>query len=331
MNEEDFDFRQVVDELAGGYRASQILLCANRLNLFSSLAERMLTAGELSTILDCDERGLRILCDALTSLSLLEKEDGRYRNTPQGREMLAEDSPRSLRAMLWHASRLYERWGVLYDIVKTGKPAPDSVEDSRLPSSKKDFAQAMAAVGHDAALRTAEVLDLSSSSTLLDVGGGPGLYSIAFVRKNPQLKATVLDDEETLEITRKNIDSADLGSKILLKPGDIFQDELQESFDFVFVSNVVHMFSEDENCSLVRRCAALLNKGGRLCLKDFFLDSDRTTPSWAAVFAVNMLVNTDAGDCFTTEQATEWLRSAGLSTNETVELPPHSRLVIGKR
>jgi predicted O-methyltransferase YrrM len=326
-----------VDEIASGYRGAQILMTGVRLGLFEALAERALTAGELAHRLEADPRGTRILADALVALGLLDKSGGTYRTPPEGREVLVPGTAGSKTAILHHAARLYERWGGLYDAVKTGSRVPDERSDPRLDGGERGFARAMADVGRATAAKTVEALAshgvLEGVSRALDVGGGPGLYAIELARARPGLRSTVLDRAETLEVARANVEAAGLDGRVTLRPGDAVHDELGgelgRPWDLVFASNFVHIYSPEDNRGLVGRAAAALAPGGRLVVKDFLLDPERTTPPGGALFAVNMLVNTEGGDCYTVEQVHGWFREAGLEPGEPIDLTPQSRLAVG--
>ena len=87
-------FTDPVDRMASGYRACQILLTANRLGLFEHLVEGPLDADELSSRLEADRRGVRILCDALVAEGLLERKGPGYTNGPWVEQFLLSDSPR---------------------------------------------------------------------------------------------------------------------------------------------------------------------------------------------------------------------------------------------
>ncbi len=194
-----------IDEIASGYKASQILLAANRLGIFTTLEGGPVSATKLAAKLGTDPRATRILCDALASLALLDKTESTYSNSALGGEFLLPDSPKSKSAMLWHTAKLYERWSKLYDVVRTGQPVPEVEIDTRLRGDSHDFARAMADVGRLAAESACEVLELSAVRRLLEVGGGPGVYALAFARSHPQLQAVILDSEETLEVAQDNI------------------------------------------------------------------------------------------------------------------------------
>jgi precorrin-6B methylase 2 len=320
--------RDPIDELAGGYRAAQVLLTANRLGLFSLLSAGKRTAQEIASSLSTDLRATRILCDALVALSLLERKAKHYSNSSLAREYLLTESPQSKVAFLRHAAKLYMRWGSLYDTVKSGKPASDDNLDPRLVGGNRQFAEAMADTAKSVATQTAKRLNLSGVARLLDVGGGPGIYSIEFAREYPRLEAVILDNAETLEVAKANIERASLEDRVTLRAGDAFQDDWGGSYDFIFLSNVVHIYSTEANRKLVNRCAQALRPRGRLCIKDFFLDANRTGPGWASLFAVNMLLSTEEGDCYTLEEAASWIESAGLSFSEVLELTAQTRMVL---
>ena len=323
--------RDRLDELATAYQTSQILMAANRLGLFTALGTEVRQTQELATALEASPRGIRILCDALVSLGLLQASESGYRNHELALRHLLPNSPEPRSDLLRHGAKLYERWGHLYDAVKTGAPVPDEQLDPRLVDGERAFARAMADVGRRSATATWRELSLTGVKTLLDVGGGPGIYAIGFAQQSPDLEVTILDTEESLAVAQQNIDAAGLSDRIHLRPGDAFIDDLGGPYDLVFVSNVIHIYSSAENHQLVKRCAESLTPSGRLVLKDFFLDDDRQTPPGGVLFAVNMLVSTEGGDCYTVTEATSWLESAGLELVDIRDIATKSRLLIAQR
>jgi len=331
MSKNPNEYAEQIDRIANGYRDAQVLFTANRLGLFRLLENGPKTVAEMAESLQVTERGLRILCDALVALTLLEKTGDGYQNSDAGKHCLLPSSPASKSSILLHNARLYERWGRLYHVIKTGQPVADDQIDPGLRYSAADFARAMADSGRAMVKTTADALALESAARMLDVGGGPGLYSIEFARRYPNLHAVVLDSKETLEIAGENIREAGLEDRIRLLPGDVFTQALGGPYDFVLVSNLVHSFSDDENACLVDKIAAALNPEGRLCIKDFFLEPDRTAPAWAALFAVNMLVSTEKGDCYTVQEASSWMTRAGLGIESFRMITPQTGLLLGKK
>lgn len=322
---------QRVEEIAGGFRAAQVLFTACRLKLFDALADTPKSGDALAAALGTDPRATRILCDALAALGLLEKHDGLFSNAPAATACLVCDAPASRMGILLHGAQLYARWGGLFDVVRSGKPVPPEAIDPALRGDERAFAMAMADVGRASAVQTAQVVDLSSVGRLLDLGGGPGLYAVAFVRRWPSLHVVVMDTPQTLEVARENAEAAGVRDRITLRPGNFLEDDLGSGYGAVLLSNVVHIFGDETNARLVARCAAALDPGGCVIVKDFALDCDRTSPAIGALFAVNMLVNTDGGDCYTPEQVRRWFECAGLVFEAQHELAMASRLYIGRK
>jgi len=62
---------------------------------------------------------------------------------------------------------------------------------------------------------------------------------------------------------------------------------------------------------------------------DFLLDEERTSPEYAAVFSVHMLVVTEGGRAYTVNEVKDWFVRAGLSQVELIEVDSKSRLVVG--
>ena len=320
-----------LDEIAIGYQASQILLTANRLGLFAALADRSKDHQRLADDLGTDPRGTRILCDALVDLGLLQWTDQGYQPGRDARRHLLPDSAEPRSDVLAHGAKLYERWAGLYDAVKTGLPVPDDHLDPRLQGTEADFARAMADVGRRSAAATCALLDLSDAGHILDLGGGPGIYAMAFAQAWPDLEVTIFDTPEALGVARQNLESSGLDERVHLRPGDAFEDSLGGPYGAIFISNVIHIYSAVDNRRLIGRCAHCLRTGGQLILKDFFLDEDRTRPAGGAIFAVNMLVSTEGGDCYTVEETRSWLDRAGLDLEEVRGVASKSRLLIASK
>jgi cyclopropane fatty-acyl-phospholipid synthase-like methyltransferase len=331
MSKNPNEYADQIDGIANGYREAQVLLTANRLGVFPLLESGPKTIPEIAQSLEVTQRGIRILCDALVALTLLRRIGDRYQNSEAARQCLLPSSPASKRAILLHGAKLYERWGKMYRVIKTGQHVTDDQIDPELLHSPADFARAMADSGRAMVKITVDALDLQGARQMLDVGGGPGLYSIEFARRYPKLHAVILDNKETLEIAGENVTKAGLEDRIRLLPGDAFTQPLGGPYDFVLISNLIHSFSNDQNARLVKRISEAVGPGGRVCIKDFFLERDRTAPQGAALFAVNMLVSTEKGDCYTVQEATSWLNAAHVVVESFRTITPQSGLLLGKK
>jgi cyclopropane fatty-acyl-phospholipid synthase-like methyltransferase len=164
---------------------------------------------------------------------------------------------------------------------------------------------------------------------MLDVGGGSGAYSIAFASANENLQVDLLDLATVIPIAQGHIKGAGLAGRIRTRPGDLRADRFGEGYDLVFVSAICHMLGPDENKDLLQRCFAALAPRGRVVIQDFILEPDKTAPKSAALFALNMLVGTQAGSTYTEAEYATWLEEVGFQDVRHVRLPGPSGLIVG--
>jgi SAM-dependent methyltransferase len=321
----------LIDRLSAGFRSSQILFTACELGIFNAIGKDSLTIGQICDQLKTSTRGTRILVEALAGLDLLEQDRGRFRNTALALQHLLPGSPEPKLAQMRHNARLYLRWSGLAEAVTQGSPvsSPDGAYPKR--EDRREFARAMADSAQVSARLTSEAIDLDGVRRLLDVGGGPGVFAAEFVRRQPDLEVTLLDDADTLEIAEERIRKLGLEQNIRFQPGDAFETELGNGYDLILISNVIHIYSSKANQTLVSRAARALVPGGRLLLKDFFLDSQRSGPLWSLLFAANMLVSTKEGDCYTEDEARGWFESAGLHQVQRIPLTEQTLILVARK
>jgi hypothetical protein len=72
---------------------------------------------------------------------------------------------------------------------------------------------------------------------------------------------------------------------------------------------------------LIHKLAASLNPRGRLIIKDHVLDDSRAEPAVGAIFSLLMLLTTDGGRCYSFAEIETWMKRAGLTRVERIDLP----------
>jgi len=207
---------------------------------------------------------------------------------------------------------------------------PDEVSD-RGTEWTKCFIAAMDRNARDRAPGVVRAVGASGRKRLLDIGGGSAGYSIAFCRANASLEAEVFDLPTVIGLTRQYVERAGLATRIKTRAGDLQTDNLGSGFDLVLVSQVCHSFSDGENLSLLKKCHAALIPGGMLAIQEFILEEDKTGPKFAALFALNMLVGTRAGNTYSEGEISDWMQKAGFKNIRHVRLPGPSGLMLATR
>lgn len=303
------DFEAFRDAVSA-YRFPRVLLTALELDLFTAIGTRTWTVRALARRLKASERGVDVLCRNLASGGVLIKRGERYRNSALARTALNARHPAHRAAYLRLIKNHWDDWSQLTRSVRRGKPvADDGPDDAKY---RREFSWAMHHRSMDIAPRVARQLKLRGAKTLLDLGGGPGTYALAFLAKNPTLRATVCDRPAALEVARLLAGRVRHGRRLDYLAHDFMTKPVPGRWDVIWYSNVLHIYSPEENTRLFRQLRRALTPGGRLLIQDAFLwDRDGLTPQEASLFAVTMLLFTKTGNTYKASDTAKWLRAAG--------------------
>ena len=299
-----------IRELASSFQKSRILLSGFELDIFTNIDEAGITSNQISNNLHLDKHGCERLLNALVSLGFLRKQNDLFFNTEESFTFLSKISPGYLGGLM-HSNHLWNTWSNLTRVVRTGVSANPSEINERGEDWLSPFINAMHERAKTQAPQQLSNIDLTGIKSILDIGGGSGAYSMEFVSKKPEIEATVFDLPNVVPLTKKFIDKEGFSDKIKTHPGDYTTDDLPEGFDLVFLSGIIHSNSLEINQNLIKKCYYSLNNNGRIVIQDWIMNNDRTYPTAGAVFAINMLVGTEAGDCFTEPEVTKMLKAAG--------------------
>jgi predicted O-methyltransferase YrrM len=328
------DFTKL-SQLAAGHVEARIIQTAVQLGVFDALRSGPLEPARVASALGTDPRATELLLNALAALQLLEKTEHSFSLAAASKTYLMSDSPRSLAGMIRFDASLWNCWQRLAESVRSGQPAhaPNMYQDD--PQETETFISAM-----DSLVRArgdseiiAQVLDWSEITRVLDIGSGPATYPITLCRAYPHLRITVFDLAATLQVTRGYVASAGVENRIRLLEGDYRTDCIPGEYDLIFLSNIIHSESYDENQRLMAKLRANLPDGGRVVVKDHILDSTRTHPLVGAIFSLLMLLTTQSGRCYGFDEIKTWFEKAGfhLVTQVDLPLPLTSSLVIAEK
>ncbi len=301
------------DEILGQVRAfmtSRAILTAAELDVFTRLEHKPCSAKQLASELQVEERALSRLLDALVSRDLLQKEGGSYQPTAQGK-LLSSDHPESVLPMVMHLSSLWDSWSRLTDTVRQGvnpKLQPVTEQDQQTCEA---FIGAMHVVGRDLAREIAADIDLSPYTRLLDIGGASGTYTIALLNQAPWMQAILFDLPGVMHMAEHRLSQEGFRDRVQLVSGDFYQDPLPAGCDLALLSAIIHQNSPQQNLELYRKVHQALEPGGAILIRDHIMSEDRLQPPAGALFALNMLVNTQGGDTYTFSDVQAGLEQAG--------------------
>lgn len=303
---------------------SCVLFTASDLGVFASLAESgPMDSASLASALQLDQRGTRLLLDACVALELLNKEAEIYSNTPETAIFLVPGSPGDLSAAIRYNRDVYAAWGKLNTLVRTGKPVEKP--EFHLGQDAERTRTFVLSMHHRAlAIGRAvlEELDLTQCKTLLDVGGGPGTYSVLIARRHPAIACTVLDLPDVVKVAEELIEQQGCAAQVRTLAGDYRSTPFPAGNDVINFFGMFHQESPDSIRALLGKAYAALKPGGIVNVMDMMTDRSHTKPKFSALFAVNMALTTENGWVFADSELTGWLQEAGFTDVQVKPLPP---------
>ena len=317
------DFAQLA-ALASGHAEARAIQTALKLGIFDVLERAPLDDAALAATISANRRATALIANAMVALELLDKRADRYSLTDVSRRYLLRSSGEYLGGLILFDEAIFETWAHLEQTIRTGAPArPLDMFQSR-PEETERFIRAMDSLTRargDAAY-VADRLDLGRVSMVADIGGGPGTYVVAMLRRWPRLRAAIYDLPATLEVARRILTEREPAAleRIDLVRVDYLYDELPGPCGALFMSNIIHSEDEPANAQLFRKCFRALEPGGLMIIKDHIMNADLTAPRPGAIFALYLLLTTRGRD-YSFDEVARWLSDAGFVDIRQEELP----------
>ena len=295
------------------YRKAVVLLAAAESGLFDYLIEnKVVTARKTAAHFGWQQRGVEILLNALCASGYLTKKKVTYQVAPGYEGIFSLREFPLLREWLHHEWRLLNRWIYLPKVLQTGKPYREP-QKKDLGSNHRNFILSMAHREKENLAVVLRSIDLQGRSHLLDLGGGPGLFAAALAEKYPGLKATVFDTPGTRTLALRFFRQSPAKNRLKFKGGNFLTDPLGEGYDAALLSSILHIYSPDDNRELLAKTYQAMLPGGKIIIRDFLLNSQKTAPLIGTLFAVNMLVNTERGNAYSFKEMKAWLAKTGFT------------------
>ncbi|MFD4641796.1 methyltransferase [Lentzea sp. NPDC058436] len=319
-------------ELTTGFWKFKAMAAAVDIGLFAAVDRRgEATFAELVTDLGLHPRPVRMLLGSCTALGLLDKSDGRYRNSGLAAEFLVPGRDRYFGGFVQYSdAHAYPAWGRLQEALRANAPTTwdASTQDSAFvaetePAILENFWEAMFSLSSFTADALADAHDFGRHQRLLDVGGGMGPFPIGLCRRYEHLSATVYDLPHIAGKCRDRVASEGLSDRISAHGGNFLADaEFPAGHDVILLSMILHDWDERTSRDILAKAYAALPSGGAVIICELVLDDDETGPLPAAMMGLNMLVETRGGHNWTDAEYREWLTGAGFRDIRTI--PMHS-------
>jgi hypothetical protein len=323
-------------DLSFAFFGSKALLSAVELGLFTALAHGPLDAEPLRQRLGLHPRSSRDFFDALVAMGMLEREGGRYRNTPETDLYLDRAKPSYVGGFLDMANdRLYPFWSALTEGLRTGQPQNEAKGGDDFfgvlyqdPDRLCQFANSMTGISMGTACALAHRFPWANYRTFVDIGAAQGNVPVQLALAHPHLTGTGFDLPALAPIFADYVASFDLCDRLGFAAGDFFVDDLPTA-DVLIMGNILGDWNLDERMVLLAKAYAALPKGGALIVYEQFIDDDRRERAISLLVSLNMLIETPGGGAFTGAECRSWMEAAGFQDISVAHVAGPDWMVVG--
>ena len=322
-------------QIAWGYAPTLILETALNYRLFDLLDESPKTVEVLAQRTGASVRGLTAILNALVGLAFLTRTGANYALAPESAAFLVSTKPAYYGTYFMHMTRqLIPRWLRLSEAVRTGHPVAAMNQGADGPTFFAEFVESLFPLSYKAARLLGEHLGvggLTAPASVLDIGAGSGVWSIALAHLSPQLTIWAVDWPVVLEVTKKVARQQGVAERLTTSAGDLLEADFGSGHRVATIGHILHSEGPERSRRLLQKTFAALAPGGTIVISEFMPNDERTGPPNALIFAVNMLVHTEAGDTFTFNEVAHWLQDAGFEHPRLLEAPAPSPLVLANK
>lgn len=322
-------------QFAWGYAPTLVIEAAVKHGIFDLLDNGPLTAAQISSQTGASLRGVNAILDLLVSIQLLERKGKRLALTPESATFLVSTKPGFYGTLFQHISdHLLPNWLQLTDIVKTGRPVKRVNTHDEGAEFFAKFVESLFPLSFPAATALGKHLGIGKSPgplSVLDIGAGSGVWGISLAKQSPHVRIHAVDWPRVLEITRRVAGRHGLAARITTAAGDFFEADFGAGHRVATIGHILHSEGRERSRRLLKKVFDALAPGGTVAVQEFVPDDDRSGPPSALIFAVNMLVNTEAGDTFTFKEMSRWLKQAGFKNPRLLKVPSVSPLILADK
>ncbi len=327
-SKDDIPNRTALDEFVRGARKASALKTALELEIFTRIAEGHRSLPALLRVTGLNERGARLLLDALANINLLVKSAFEYVLTPTSETFLVKGKPTYYGDALL-GQLAWDVRGQLARAVRNGKPVsgmtPEGVSKQHAayaastwvewPEAMQEFAGVWERLGvsgnDDAGLRA------------LALGAEAGLRMLSLAQRDRRTRILVVDSALALAPLQASLDALQVKDQVEFLEGDWLGVDLPtEAFDLAMVDSITIYRSLEQNIGILHRAYEALVLGGRIVLRAAIADDDRRGPRLVPLAGLDLLITTVEGDIYTTTEYRGMLEAAGFFEVKLVADPP---------
>ncbi len=324
-------------DLQFGATKAYILMAAVELNIFD-ITTKPLTSAEVAAAAKTHPQNTELFLNALVSVDLLEKKDGKFQNSEVTNAFLVSSSESFLGSYLpMFEQFLFKSKDQIKDAVKNGAPEMKQQEemdaDFFAQYTKLMVSATLSGITQAVAENLSRLPEFKGFKKMLDLGGAHGLDCIATLKKNPDMTGVVFDMPPVIAATKAIVSDFGMEDRVSLMGGDYISDPIGTDYDLVYAKGTLN-FAGPALGDVIQKIYDSLNSGGVFVSIHEGLIDERTKPegiviSWLQTGLTSVDVSLEENDI------PDAMKAAGFTNIEILpfDFPMGGRLdmVIGRK
>ncbi|WP_129840181.1 methyltransferase [Streptomyces sp. RFCAC02] len=309
---------------------AQTLLSALELDLFTALrSSGPADAETVRSALGLRGRGVSDWLDLLVLNGVLLRDGDKYRNTPAADQYLVRGADSYIGDVV--RLRLFPALTHLTDSLRTGAPYGGEEFMSMVAGLDvlRQFANQMDHMTDSLMPHLVAAFDgWGRYGSVLDIGGCRGSVVAGILAAHPHLEGHVFDLPMMAPYLDEKRAERGLDGRLTFHPGDFLTDDLPPA-DIAIIGHALVNWDPGRQRALVRKAYDSVRPGGVFLVYDRMLgDAPGSTADQSLKVSLSMLVMTQGGRAYTTDELREYATGAGFDTVTFRPLGEHDTLAV---
>lgn len=282
-------------KLLYGYKATQCLYVAAKLNIADYLASGPKTMTELANSTNCMQEPLYRVIRCLISLGIFCEENDKFYLNEAAKDLLSDSENSMKDFIILCGEELYQAAGQLHYSVKTGLPAFDKIYGmthwaylNKYPEKANLFHDAM---GKGTASMLNEIIknyDFTPHKKIIDIGGGMGHLLCEILSQYPSATGIIYDLEHAKKSAINLIQQKILTDRCEFIAGNLFLSAPTEG-DLYLLKVVLHDWDDQNAKVILQTCRKSMSEASKLLIIEKVIENNQLN-DMACLGDINMLV-----------------------------------------
>ncbi len=315
------------------FNAARAIMAGAELGIYEAIGKNSKTADEIAAECKTNTHATKQLLNCLVGVGYLSWSDDKYSLKTKYHKWLLKESESNLISKLRFQLIEWNWMAMLEDYVRTGTTL--QLHNSVNEKEWNLYQEGMRDLSVNAAKELAGKIPISKNATsMLDIGGSHGLYSIELCKKYPGLKSTILELPAAIESASAIAKRYDTTGRVSYKGGNALEDDLgSELYDLVMINNVVHHFTPEQNNALAQKIARALKPGGIFIIGEF-IRAEKPGEGGVIASASGLYFSViSASGNWSADEIESWQKNAGLKPEKPVTTMtiPGWKMIIARK